>query len=166
MGTTVTGSMSASLSANWSRDLAVGVVTAAPKVAAATRFTDGTGANKIQQVLLEAGSIAASGSDTIDLTGDLLDPGGATITFTKVKGFIIRNTSASGDGIQVDGTFNAWLKASGDGVKVMPGGFLAVCNPTADGYAVTGGSADEITLTNLDSVNAQTYEVEVIGETS
>jgi len=39
-------------------------------------------------------------------------------------------------------------------------------NPTADGYAVTPTTGDTMTLTNLDSVNAQTYEVEVIGETS
>lgn len=167
MATTVTAKMEAYVSANWSKTLDVGSAAATPKVSAEASFTNGTGANKVQQVGTKAGSIAASGTADIDLAGVLTDPGGDGITFTKVKGFIVKNTSTSGDGLQVDGTFDTWLKASGDGVgPIMPGGFLAICNPSAAGYAVTAGTGDVITLTNLDSVNAQTYQVEVIGETS
>jgi len=166
MATTVTAKISASMSANWSKSLALGNVQATPSLSVSQQFTNGTGASKVEQVAQASGSISASGSADIDLAGALSDPGGDTITFTKVKGFLIKNTSASGDGISVGGTFASWLKAAGDEVEVMPGGALLLMNPTADGYAVTPTTGDTMTLTNLDSVNAQTYEVEVIGETS
>lgn len=166
MATIVTGNISASIAAVWTKDLDVGQVKATPAISKTITFANGTGANKVEQVALKSGQIAASGSADIDLAGTLTDPGGDTITFTKVKGFLIKNTSASGDGIEVTGTFDSWLKASGDGMKIMPGGFLFVANPTANGYAVTAGTGDTLTLTNLDSSNPQDYEIEVLGETS
>ena len=76
-------------------------------------FANGVGANKVEQVGIKTGPIAASGSADVDLAGTLTDPGGDTITFTKVKGLLIKNTSAIGDGIEITGTFDSWLKAAG-----------------------------------------------------
>ena len=164
MATNVTGKVTASVSANWSKDLDIGAAQATPQASVSIAFTAGSGANKIEQVGMKVGSIAASGSADIDLAGTLTDPGGDTITFSKVKALLIKNTSASGDGIEVGGTFDTWVKASGDEVKVMPGGCMLIANPTAAGFAVVADTGDVITLSNLDTVNAQTYEAIVLGE--
>ena len=166
MAKIVTGKVRATLSAAFSEAKDVGTVQSTPALSVNDVFTNGSGANKIEAVVYDTGSIAASGSADVDLAGALKDPAGDAVTLTKVKGFIVKNTSTTGDGITVGGTFASWLAAGGDAVKVMPGGSIVVSNPTADGYAVTAGSADVMTLTNLDSVNAQTYEVEVLGEES
>ena len=166
MAKIVTGKVRATLSAAFSEAKDVGTVQSTPALSVNDVFTNGSGANKIEAVVYDTDSIAASGSADIDLAGALKDPAGDLVTLTKVKGFIVKNTSTVGDGITVGGTFATWLAAAGDAVKVMPGGSLVISNPTAAGYAVTAGSADLLTLTNLDAVNAQTYEVEVLGEVS
>ena len=131
MATTVTGKITAALSANWSKDLDIGSVAATPQASASLAFTNGEGANKVEAVAVKAGTVAGSGSANIDLAGTLTDPGGDVITFDKIKAFLVKNTSESGSGFEVGGSFDSWVKASGDEVKVMPGGFLAVGNPTA-----------------------------------
>ncbi len=164
MAKTTTGRVKASINVNWSNDLDIGSVTATPSSSYSQAFTDGVGADKIENVIVKAGTITASGTANIDLNAVLTDPGGDAVNFTKVKAFLIKNLSSSGDGISVGGTFNDYYGAGGDLVEVMPGGCFLLSNPTAAGYAVTAGSADMITLTNLDAVNEQDYEVEVIGE--
>ncbi len=165
MATTVTGKITAAVSANFSKDLDIGAVSATPQASVSLAFTNGAGANKVEAVGMKAGTVAGSGTVDIDLAGVLTDPAGDVITFTKVKGFIIRNTEAVGvgTGFEVGGTFASWVKAAGDEVVVHPGGFIAIGDPGAGGYAVTAGSADTITLTNLDATD-QDYEVVVLGE--
>ncbi len=163
MATTVTGKITAALSANWSKDLDIGAVAATPQSSVSLTFTNGEGANKVEAVAIKAGTVAGSGSVDIDLAGTLTDPGGDVITFNKIKGFLVKNKSDSGSGFEVGGSFDTWLKASGDEVKVMPGGFLAIGNPTAAGFAVTPTTADTMTLSNLGATD-QDYEVIVLGE--
>ena len=166
MAKIVTGKVRATLSAAFSEAKDVGTVQSTPSLSVNDVFTNGSGANKVEAVVYDTGSIAASGSADIDLAGALKDPAGDLVVLTKVKGFLVKNTSTVGDGITVGGTFASWLGAAGDAVKIMPGGSIVISNPTAAGYTVTAGSADVMTLTNLDGVNAQTYEVEVLGEVS
>ncbi len=163
-GTIVTARVKASVVANWSKALDLGDVQATPSAAFTLLLANGTGANKIEQVGTASGTIEASGDVDIDLAGTLTDPGGDTITFTKVKALMVKNMSADGDGFEIGGTFDTWLKASGDEVKCLPGGLVLVVNPTVDGFAVVADTGDTITLTNLDSVNGQDYEVIVVGE--
>jgi len=165
MATTVTGKITAAVSANFSKDLDIGAVSATPQASVSLAFTSGAGANKVEAVGMKAGTVAGSGTVDIDLAGVLTDPAGDVITFTKVKGFIIKNTEdvGVGTGFEVGGTFASWVKAAGDEVVVHPGGFLAIGDPGAGGYGVTAGSADTITLTNLDATD-QDYEVVVLGE--
>jgi len=165
MATTVTGKITAAVSANFSKDLDIGAVSATPQASVSLAFTNGAGANKVEAVGMKAGTVAGSGTVDIDLAGVLTDPAGDVITFSKVKGFIIRNTEAVGvgTGFEVGGNFASWVKAAGDEVVVHPGGFVAIGDPGADGYAVTADSADTITLTNLDATD-QDYEIVVLGE--
>ncbi|KKM63426.1 hypothetical protein LCGC14_1511630, partial [marine sediment metagenome] len=127
MATTVTGKITAAVSANFSKDLDIGAVSATPQASVSLAFTNGAGANKVEAVGMKAGTVAGSGTVDIDLAGVLTDPAGDVITFTKVKGFIIKNTEAvgTGTGFEVGGTFASWVKAAGDEVVVHPGGFLA-----------------------------------------
>lgn len=163
MATTVRGSVEATLQAVFSKTLDIGTVGSQQSLSILTDFANGSAAGQIDQLAFDTGSIEASGSANIDLAGTLTDPAGDTITMSAVKAILVKNTSSSGDGISVGGSFDTWLGASGDLVKIMPGGALLVTNPTAAGYAVTADSGDTITLTNLDSEDAQTYEVLVLG---
>ena len=166
MATTTTGAATAKISAAWAKALEVGSAASSPTLTQQTTFANGTGAGNIENVISKVGSIVASGLANLDLAGVEADPGGDLVTFTKVKAFLVKNTSASGDGISVGGTFIAWKLAANDEVVVPPGGCFMMTAPSAAGFAVTAGSADIMTLANLDVAIAQTYEVIVLGEVS
>lgn len=167
MATTVTGRIAASLASNFSKDLDVGTVDATPGGSGSLSFTNGAGAGKVEAVLLKAGTIAGSGTVDIDLAGVIADPAGDTITMTKVKGILVKNTEAVGvgTGFTVGGTFMDAIVVAACEIPVHPGGFMAIADPGASGMVVAAGSADIITLTNLDATD-QDYEIYVLGETT
>jgi hypothetical protein len=99
-----------------------------------------------------SGTIAASGTATIDLAAALTTRIGTAAVFAKVKGIRLRNlTSTTGVNLQLGAGSNPvasiWA-AAGDAMKVGPGGLLVWFSPI-DGFAVTAGSADVLTITNL-----------------
>lgn len=105
-------------------------------------------------------SLAAAASP-LDLRGSLLTPLGATAAFVEITTLFIKN-KATTDGYYVSmgagsNPITTLWGASGDIIKIGPGGFLLLHNPIT-GYGTTAGTAD---ILNLDP-GANTISVDLV----
>jgi len=105
----------------------------------------GSAANKQNLVYSDSFSLAATPT-TLDLAGTIASKlNGATLTFTNIRGFALRNTSTTtGENITVGGNANGlvnWVTAVGDEIILGPSGLLVIHSPI-DGYDVTAGTGD------------------------
>jgi len=129
-------------------------------------LTNGTAANQADKVWSDSSTIAASGTDSIDLAGSLTDAFGAALTFARIKAVVV--TAAAGNTNNVNVTRPAsngapLFLAAGDGIAVRPGGmFCWVCGD-ATGVAVTAGTGDLLDIVNSAGGTSVTYDVAIIG---
>lgn len=130
-------------------------------------LSNGRGEDNGNLLYFTSGTIAASGSQAFDLVGSLTTAYGDTVNFDKVKGIFVVNTSTTnGSQINVVDTSGMYSVAAGDGVKLIPGSngnaFMYIYTPDSTAWDVSAGT-DTLTLTNVDSSNAATYQIGVIG---
>src|SRR5688572_5224082 len=89
-------------------------------------FTDGAGANQINQIWSDTRTINASSSETLDLAGSLTNSFGATVTFARVKGIYIKAASGNSNNVHVGGNgandFINWVANASDIIVVRPNG--------------------------------------------
>lgn len=165
--TTLNAKLSLSLSATLVNSLDLGDVT--QNVANSSNFalTDGTGANQAKSLFSDTRTLAASGTENLDLAGVLVDAFGATISFTKIKALIIKASAANTNDVVVGGHATAacfsFFNAATDKIRVKPGGMIALVAPDANGYAVTAATADLLMITNSAAGTGVTYDVIIIG---
>lgn len=145
----------------------LGVASFTASLNAGFNFTNGTGAGKIQAVYSDRRTLAASATDSLDLSDTLTDKFNTVIAFTSVKGIMLKADAANVDPLMIGGAgasgFNSWLSGAGDAVKVMPGGCLVLIAPDATGYPVTAGSGDLLEVVNTGG-SEMNYELVIIGE--
>lgn len=133
-------------------------------------LTAGTGAGAANKVIVKSYSIAASGTQAIDVNGAINDPLGiGTVSFTKLRAIMVyltTDTTSTGITVQPGAANPVTTILSGTTPKltIANGGFVVIGNPTATGYACTAGTADNIDITNLDSSNVATVQVVFLGE--
>lgn len=132
------------------------------------KWTDGVGASEADIVVSDRRSLAASATEDIDLTASTIpDAYGNNPTFALVKLFILRNrNTTAGDDLEVGGVTNPWLggllKASGDVIRVPAGGVLMWSTP--NGRAVTAGTGDIITITEVGTANEVFFDIMIAGD--
>lgn len=154
-GTIDLGGKSASASKNW-----------------AVSFANGAAAGQANVVWQDTRTIAASGTDDIDLTGTLTDAFGATITTAKVKTVLVAAAAGNTNNVVVGGaTSNQFTSIFGDAtdkVVIRPGGVFAISVGDADlnAYAVTAGTGDLLRVTNSGAGTSVTYDIIVLGTAS
>ena len=129
-------------------------------------FTDGDAADKMDALYVERRSLAASGSEDLDLAGGITNTFGEVLTLTKVRMLIVRPNSTNLNTISVGGAaangFAAWSGATNHTVTVRAGGTLMLLAPDATGYAVTAGTGDLLTIQN-DGTNGVSYDIYIGG---
>jgi len=112
-------------------------------------WESGTTSTKADRVWSDTRSAAAS-ADTIDLLGSLTDIAGTTISFVDVLGFAVKNKSTTAtENLTVGAGSNpwfGWLGATGDSVKVPPGGCFVWFAGTVDDASPTAGTGDILTI--------------------
>lgn len=164
---TFTGNVNVNVTGTLSNALDIGSAAHSFTKSYKQAFANGTAADQANAVYTDTRTVGGSADDDIDLAGILVDGLGSTITFTSIKGIIINSVSANGDALHLtdDGAagFFTYLGATGDIIKIRPGGTFALVNPEADGYAVTATTGDILRITNADSSSA-TYDIILIGE--
>ena len=131
------------------------------------RITDGTAANQANGIFIDDFTIAASGSSTIDLAGSLEDRLGNALVFTAVKAVLVIADAANTNDIVIGNAAAPFVGPFDDGtatVSVAPGGQFMVTNPSAAGWAVGAGTADELKLANSSSGTAVSGTIVIVGE--
>ncbi|NML61834.1 hypothetical protein HHL21_12260 [Massilia sp. RP-1-19] len=164
---TLNASITLSLGATLVNALDLGDVTQNVNNASNFALTDGTGANQAKSLFSDTRTLAASGTENLDLAATLIDAFGAAITFTKIKALIIKASAANTNDVVVGGHATAacfsFFGAATHTLKVKPGGMIALVAPDANGYPVTATTADMLTVTNSAGGTGVTYDVIIIG---
>ncbi|MEU3098512.1 hypothetical protein ABZ690_28100 [Streptomyces sp. NPDC006967] len=160
--------LAVSASAELSSSLDLGTGRAPQSLARKMQLADGTGAGAADLVWSDRRTIAASGSEDLDLAGALTDAFGATVTFARIKGLVIAAAAANTNNVVVgaaSATQWATLFNAAGTVTLRPGAFLAVGTGEADatGYAVTASTGDLLKVANSSSGTGVTYDIHIIG---
>lgn len=140
-----------------------------PELRKLLQFVVGTGANQADIVFTDTRTIAISTNDDIDLSGVLTNAFGAVIAAAEIVGIIIVNKSTVQTlTVGVAGT-NPWVTmwaASGDGIKVFPGGVFCNFAPDASGLgAVVGGASDVLRIANGAGATCD-YDIAILARTA
>ena len=136
-----------------------------------TTWADGTGANAAETFFHDERTLASSANEVLDLVDSsnaLKDAFGVSLELTAVKLLIIHNKSGNGASMTVGPPgANGWTTAmaASDLMTIVDGGTFCIEAPTAGGYAVTAGTGDLFTITNLSGSFTLTYSITIIGLT-
>jgi hypothetical protein len=130
-------------------------------------LANGTAAGQADLLWTDTRTLAASASESLDLAGSLVGAFGATLTFARIKGLIIRAADGNTNDVLAGGAAaNGWATAFGDPtdkVKIKPGGTLALLAPGATAYPVTPATGDLLQVANSGAGTSVTYDIIVIG---
>lgn len=129
-------------------------------------LASGVGANQADLLWHDQRTLAASGTEDLDLAGGLTDAFGTALTLVKLKEIIV--VAAAGNTNNVNVTRPAangvpLFLAASDGIAVPPGGMIHVQAPGAAGIAITAGTGDLLTITNSGAGTSVTYDVIIVG---
>lgn len=128
-----------------------------------TQFSSGTGDGSVDLMLRKEYTVSSGGgTQAIDLVGANTDAFGNTISFAKIKGILVRNSSAVAVSLK-PGASSAWvaLLKSGSEVVIPAYGILAFGVESGNGHSISAGS-DNLLLQNDAGANA-TVEIIVVG---
>lgn len=124
-------------------------------------------ATQADRLFTDNRTLSASASEDLDLAGVLTDAFGATLTFARIKGLVIKAATANTNNVIVGNAasngFITWCGGATNTVTVRPGGVFALWAPDATAYAVTAGTGDLLHIANSGAGTSVTYDVILIG---
>ncbi len=167
MATTFSGSISFSLRGFLTKAMDIGTASLSAPYDKRYTIANGTGADQDNMFWADTRTIAASGTDNLDLYGGLTNAFGDTINFTTIKGLFIFASSVNTNNLIIgNGTAGIinWVGDLSDTLIVKPGGMMCLYDPTAGGYSVTSTTADILKIANSSSGTGVDYDIMVIGE--
>lgn len=130
-------------------------------------LSDGTAADQASKLFADTRTIAASGTDALDLAGVLTDPLGTSLTFTKIKAIVIIAHPGNTNNVVVGGAasfaFSTPFGDATDKINIRPGGAFALFAPDLAGYAVTASTGDILQIANSSSGTEVTYDIVLVG---
>lgn len=129
-------------------------------------LSNGTGANAADLMFHDRRTLAASGTEDLDLAGVLASPFGATLTFAEIRAVMITAASGNTNNVRVTRPASNGVPlfvAAGDGIDVPPGGAFAWVCPADGKVTVTAGTGDLLTVTNGAAGSSVTYDVVILG---
>jgi hypothetical protein len=130
------------------------------------RLENGTGNNQASKMFSDTRTLAASATEDLDLAGSLVDPIGATLTFTAIKAIYIKAADANTNDVIVGGAasngFQGPFGNVNDTIAVRPGGILELVAPKT-GWTVTAGTGDLLKIANGGGSTSVTYDIVIIG---
>lgn len=128
-------------------------------------WTSGTGVDQADKQHRTQITLAASGTQDIDLAGSLTDALGVALTFAKIKKIQVYAAPGNTNDVNVTRPATNGLPiflAAGDGIPVKPGGALIWVAP-GTGITVTAGTGDLLTFTNSAGGTSVTFDVIIEG---
>lgn len=126
---------------------------------------NGSSTGQVANAFTDHRTIAASGSENLDLAGVLLDAFGNTLTFAVVKAILIIADAGNTNSVVVGGaasnTFNGPFNASTDTVTLGPGDVF-LCTSHV-GWTVTPSTGDLLKIANSGAGTSVSYTVKIVG---
>lgn len=159
------------LTIDWNAVLTKAVDLGNPTVSIAKRvamaLASGIIANAADVIFADTRTIAASGTDTLDLAGGgLVDSLGTAFAPLKLKGLLVVAAGANVNNVQVTRPASNGVPlflAAGDGIPVLPGGYFAWASPNLAAIAVTAGTGDLIAIVNSAGGTSVDYDLVIVG---
>lgn len=128
-------------------------------------YASGSNADQANTEWDDTRTLAASASESIDLSGVLIDVFGNKIADAKIREIIIVAADGNTNNIEVGGAAsNAFLlfKDATDIAVIEPGGKLYMSFPNT-GRAVTAATGDLLKIANASSGTSVTYDIIIVG---
>jgi hypothetical protein len=176
----VSGNIATSLSFTETKALDLSTASESFILSLGTTFSDGTGINACNKKWHDQRTISSGVGESLDLSGSLTNIYGDSVNFTAIKVIIIQNlAAAAGSILQVTSNptntwASIWYNEGGfsfdSGIKIVggytagtcTGGVFCMVAPTAAGYAVTAGTADQLRFDQT-SGSDLTYNIFLAG---
>lgn len=140
-----------------------------PELKSLLQFGSGVTAGNADILFTDERSVASATNDDIDLAGVLTDAFGATITMAEVVALIVVADRTNTTVLTIGAGSNPWATmwaASGDGIKVMPGGVFLNVAPDAAGLGtVTPSTGDILRIANASGAVAK-YKIVVLARSA
>lgn len=112
-------------------------------------------------------TIAASGTDDLDLNGSLLDAFGQAVNFARVKGIVLAAAAGNTNDVVIGAAAsNAFVGPFGSAthtMKVQPGNPFCIFATGAAGWPVTPTTADLLRIANGGGGTSVTYDIAILG---
>lgn len=165
---TLTTTAAMSLTAVQSNLPDLGTSQARRALSASQVLTHGTAAGEADLVFADTRTLAASGTEDLDLAGALADAFGAAQVFARVKAIYVQAAAGNTNNVNItrpaSNGFGLFM-AAGDGIGLRPGETFGILCGAEDavGHAVTAGTGDLLTVTNAAAGTSVTYSIIVIG---
>lgn len=166
MSTNLTTTMAFDFAAKFVEALDLQTKSAPASLRRSYSWSNGTAKDKADIIWTDTRTIAASGSDDLDLTASLTDAFGTSLTFARLKAIIIAAAAGNTNNVNVGGDTAAavgFVADASDIVVVRPGGLLVWIAPDATAAAVTSTTADVLQIANSSSGSSVTYDIILIG---
>ena len=147
-------------------------VGATPTGSAGTAFApltvaNGTGANQATNYISDTRTLAAGGSEALDLNAGVVDAFGNLVSFTRLIFLMVKAHPSNIADVQVGVSGAAPIASiffnAGAAAGVPPGGCIFWASRTATAYALVAGVSDVLTITNASGINACTYDIIAVG---
>lgn len=145
-------------------DLGVPSFTLTPR--AATNLQQGTAASQADLMFADTRTIAASGTDNLDLTGTALNNVfGVALALVKVKAIYVKASAANTNNVVIGaGTnpFSGPLGGTLPTITVPPGGEVLLTAPVS-GWTVTAATGDILKIVNSAGSTSVDYDIIIAG---
>lgn len=130
-------------------------------------YPAGSGSGQVQNEFCQQRTLAASASDSLDLSGGgLVDGLGNALTFANVKAIEVEADAGNGANIVIGAAgsnpFLGPLGGTTPTIALPAGGRFLVAHPGA-GWTVTNSSNDMLKIANSDGANQAKYTIKIIG---
>lgn len=162
----LTASIKAAIKASHSRALDLGTATLPLNKGIEIALTSGTGSGQADLLFSDTRTVAASGTDALDLAGGLTDAYGTTLTFVELRAVLVTASSLNTNNVRVNRPASNGVPlflAAGDGIDVPPGGAFLWTAPPDGKITVTAGTGDLLNIDNASSGSSVTYDVVILG---
>lgn len=134
------------------------------------QFASGTGADQADLIWTDTRTLAASGTENLDLAGVLTDAFGAVITAVEIVAIMVTAAPGNANNVVLGNHATAAILLFGAAAHtfaVKPGGVFLAVAPNASGLlTVTPATADMLMVTNSAGGTPVTYTIAILGRTA
>jgi hypothetical protein len=132
-------------------------------------WPNGVVINTADKVFAKSDTVSSGSPKTYDVSGGITDAFGNSLTLAKVTAIAVFNNSTTvGEILSIGAGSNPllnWVIATGDGVKVGPGGFFAIADPSLAAFGVTAGTGDVLQVAVAAGTNVP-FDIVIVGRTA